>query len=85
LADATWLVPELPDRTQIKHRYNEPAVPAHVVIGDGGAVRVELELPESGVAPGQACVLYDGSRLLGGGWIARTLPAGRLDSAGAAA
>ncbi|HKP24007.1 MAG TPA: aminomethyltransferase beta-barrel domain-containing protein, partial [Dongiaceae bacterium] len=25
-----------------------------------------------GVAPGQAAVLYDGSRLLGGGWIAET-------------
>jgi tRNA-specific 2-thiouridylase len=23
------------------------------------------------VAPGQACVFYDGSRVLGGGWIAR--------------
>jgi tRNA-specific 2-thiouridylase len=85
MADATWLVPELPERAQIKHRYNEPAVPARVVIGDGGEVWVELDQPESGVAPGQACVLYDGSRLLGGGWIARTLPAGRLDSAGAAA
>jgi tRNA-specific 2-thiouridylase len=27
---------------------------------------------EQGVAPGQAAVLYDGSRLLGGGWIAET-------------
>jgi len=28
--------------------------------------------PEYGVAPGQAAVLYDGSRLLGGGWIGQT-------------
>ena len=28
--------------------------------------------PEYGVAPGQAAVLYDGTRLLGGGWIAET-------------
>jgi tRNA-specific 2-thiouridylase len=27
---------------------------------------------EQGVAPGQAAVIYDGSRLLGGGWIAET-------------
>ena len=27
---------------------------------------------EYGVAPGQAAVLYDGTRLLGGGWIAET-------------
>lgn len=28
--------------------------------------------PEYGVAPGQAAVLYDGDRVLGGGWIAST-------------
>src|SRR5881275_2483098 len=28
--------------------------------------------PEYGVAPGQAAVVYDGTRLLGGGWIAET-------------
>jgi tRNA-specific 2-thiouridylase len=36
-------------------------------------VRVELVHGETGVSPGQACVLYateDGNRLLGGGWIA---------------
>lgn len=38
-------------------------------------VRVELSQGEIGISPGQACVLYateDGSRLLGGGWIAST-------------
>jgi len=28
--------------------------------------------PEYGVAPGQAAVLYDGDRVLGGGWIDAT-------------
>ena len=32
---------------------------------------MELETPEQGVAPGQACVVYDGARVLGGGWITR--------------
>ncbi|NAZ36962.1 tRNA 2-thiouridine(34) synthase MnmA [Rubellimicrobium sp. CFH 75288] len=38
--------------------------------GDGAAVT--LLAPEEGVAPGQACVFYapEGSRVLGGGWIA---------------
>ena len=31
----------------------------------------ELVQPEDAVAPGQACVIYDGTRVLGGGWIAR--------------
>ncbi|WP_407695504.1 tRNA 2-thiouridine(34) synthase MnmA [Sphingomonas psychrotolerans] len=34
--------------------------------------RVVFEMPEYGVAPGQAAVLYAGDRVLGGGWIAET-------------
>ncbi|HEY1752193.1 MAG TPA: tRNA 2-thiouridine(34) synthase MnmA [Caulobacteraceae bacterium] len=40
----------------------------------GGSAGVVFERPEEGVAPGQACVLYDAaapSRVLGGGFIAR--------------
>ncbi len=37
---------------------------------------------EYGVAPGQAAVLYDGERVLGGGWIEETI--GALDRAEAA-
>ena len=36
---------------------------------------VRFDQPEFGVAPGQAAVVYDGSRLLGGGWIAETVSA----------
>ena len=32
---------------------------------------VTLASPEAGIAPGQACVCYAGTRLLGGGWIER--------------
>jgi tRNA-specific 2-thiouridylase len=38
---------------------------------------VELPEGESAVAPGQAAVFYDGTRVLGGGWIARSEPAAR--------
>ncbi len=34
--------------------------------------RLVFDAPEYGVAPGQAAVLYDGDRVLGGGWIAGT-------------
>jgi tRNA-specific 2-thiouridylase len=30
-----------------------------------------LNAPLAGVAPGQACVFYEGARVLGGGWITR--------------
>ncbi|MBV9509922.1 MAG: tRNA 2-thiouridine(34) synthase MnmA [Caulobacteraceae bacterium] len=51
----------------------EPA-PGRLVM-DGAVARVAFDAPEEGVAPGQACVLYDPadpSRVLGGGFIAGT-------------
>jgi tRNA-specific 2-thiouridylase len=36
---------------------------------DGGRAVLHFEEPQRGVAPGQAAVFYDGTRLLGGGWI----------------
>lgn len=51
----------------VKVRSLAPAVPASI---ESGSVR--FARPEYGVAPGQAAVFYDGSRVLGGGWIADT-------------
>jgi tRNA-uridine 2-sulfurtransferase len=42
---------------------------------------VHFESPEYGVSPGQAAVLYEGERLLGGGWIEETVPAAELEPA----
>ena len=63
-----------------KVRSLAPAVPATL---DGEWLRFEQS--EYGVAPGQAAVAYDGSRLLGGGWIAETVAAdqGVLNAAAA--
>ena len=57
----------------IKHRYNEPAVAGTVDAVSGDAATLVFAASQSGVAPGQAAVLYDGERVLGGGWIERTL------------
>jgi len=43
--------------------------------GSGAGGEVHFERPEYGVAPGQAAVLYEGERVLGGGWIEETVPA----------
>ncbi len=48
--------------------------PAHFERHADGSASVELDEPEYGIAAGQACVLYDGSRVLGGGWIVRQAP-----------
>lgn len=77
LCGVNWLAPAPPAPDQVfavKHRHNQPAVPARVE-ADGAGVRVAFVEPESGVAPGQACVVYDGTRVLGGGWIEATEPA----------
>jgi tRNA-specific 2-thiouridylase len=36
-----------------------------------GDAELVLDAPAGAVAPGQAAVLYDGERVLGGGWIRR--------------
>ena len=43
------------------------------VLGEGAAT-IRFAVPEYGVAPGQAAVLYAGERVVGGGWIAATEP-----------
>jgi tRNA-specific 2-thiouridylase len=60
---------------RVKVRSTRAPVAARVTPADGQAM-VELPLGENAVAPGQACVFYDGTRVLGGGWIAKadTLP-----------
>jgi len=40
--------------------------------GNKETAELVLDAPAGAVAPGQAAVLYDGERLLGGGWIRRS-------------
>jgi tRNA-specific 2-thiouridylase len=56
----------------IRVRSTREPVPGRLVLRDG-APAVTFDTAEEGVAPGQACVLYDPrdpSRVLGGGFIA---------------
>ena len=73
-ADANWLVPPPagPLRCAAQIRYQHAAA-ACVVEREGEGFRVTFDAPQEGVAPGQACVLYDGDRVLGGGWIRESL------------
>lgn len=67
LADVRWLGPRAAALTvQVRHR--GARIGATVVDGD----RPVVELAEPTVAaPGQAAVLYDGDRVVGGGWVSR--------------
>ncbi len=76
LRDVNWLGGPLgvPFRCAVKLRARESPRPATVSWAADGA-RVQLDQP-SLPAPGQACVFYDGTRVLGGGIIRRPpLPA----------
>ncbi len=54
---------------QVKLRSAQPAASGTVFgLPDGGA-EIVLDAPQHGIAPGQAAVIYDGDRVLGGGWI----------------
>ena len=55
----------------VKLRSLQPLVAATVIGLPGNKADVTLHTAEAGVAPGQACVFYDGDRVLGGGWITR--------------
>ncbi|MCB9544655.1 MAG: tRNA 2-thiouridine(34) synthase MnmA [Myxococcales bacterium] len=56
-------------------RYRHPGADAHVEVVGPDALRVRFAAPERAVAPGQSLVLYDGTRVLGGGVITRALAA----------
>ena len=62
--------PEAGRRVEIKVRSTQPPVPARLYCREDSA-EVALEEPAFGLAPGQACVFYDGTRVMGGGWIKR--------------
>ncbi|MEM9368821.1 MAG: tRNA 2-thiouridine(34) synthase MnmA [Planctomycetota bacterium] len=71
--NANWLVaPEsLPDRLSVQFRYNSPPHAARVTVDPTNTTlfRVIFDEPQSAIAPGQAAVVYDGTRVMGGGWI----------------
>jgi len=69
VTDWNWLGEDQRE-VSVKVRSLAPAVPS---TRDGEWLR--FAQAEYGVALGQAAVAYDGTRLLGGGWIAETVPA----------
>lgn len=65
--DGGW--PEEPFTCSAQIRAHAAATPARAVPGQPGTLTVEFEQPQRAVTPGQAVVLYDGDRVLGGGRI----------------
>ena len=56
-------------RATCRIRYRHQPAPCGVVMLPENRFEVHFDLPQTSVTPGQAAVLYDGERILGGGWI----------------
>ena len=67
--ELTWVSGEPPaPGADLQARIRYRGVPAAATIEvKAGSARVQFEKPQRAVAPGQAVVLYDGERVLGGG------------------
>ncbi|WP_410528547.1 tRNA 2-thiouridine(34) synthase MnmA [Rickettsiales endosymbiont of Peranema trichophorum] len=63
--------PYEPFECQVKLRYSQDTVDAKVIPLQNDVYKVELDEPYTAISPGQACVMYDNTRVLGGGWILR--------------
>ena len=68
-----WLVdpPSLGARVQVRVRHRSPAAAAEIIRLDATELELALDEPVAAIAPGQSLVLYDGQKVLGGGFIAR--------------
>ena len=80
LTELNWLARDPPAAAGMalaaRLRSAQPPVAARLYPGAApGAAELVFAEPTQAVAPGQAAVLYDGERVLGGGWIRRPAPA----------
>lgn len=75
-AGLNWIVSPPGDtfEAQVQIRYRSKATPAKVLRLADSRAQVVFDTPQKAVTPGQAVAFYEGSRVLGGGWIDRALP-----------
>ncbi len=74
LKDCNWLFNPILQSSNppitVKLRSMTRAVDATLYMNNDGTTSLELAEAQYGISPGQAAVCYDGTRVLGGGWIA---------------
>ncbi|PIQ85543.1 MAG: tRNA 2-thiouridine(34) synthase MnmA [Candidatus Omnitrophica bacterium CG11_big_fil_rev_8_21_14_0_20_45_26] len=79
-----WFVPLEqinPNHVQAKIRSRHQKAEATLSFLSNDHVQVNFREPQDAITPGQACVLYDGDIVLGGGWIGRSTEQGKASSA----
>ena len=71
LIDPRWVAGEAPIERDldVKIRHRHAGAVGRLLRDVDGGLKVVFAEPQRAVTPGQAAVLYDGTRVLGGGWI----------------
>jgi tRNA-specific 2-thiouridylase len=69
--EVSWLVdtPSVGTDVSVRIRHRAPLARGEIVRVDTDAVEIALDEPVLAIAPGQSLVMYDGERVLGGGFI----------------
>ena len=78
IKELNWLTGDIPSgglEIGLKFRSTQMPVMAKIYKGKAGTARIMFKNPDLGISPGQAAVCYAGTRVLGGGWITKALPA----------
>jgi tRNA-specific 2-thiouridylase len=69
--EVNWLadVPRAGASVSVRVRHRAPLAHAEIVRLDSDEIELAFDDPVSAITPGQSLVLYDGERVLGGGFI----------------
>ena len=69
--EINWLAdpPTVGAKVSVRIRHRASLARAEIVRTDGDELEIALDEPVSSITPGQSVVLYDGERVLGGGFI----------------
>ena len=69
--EVNWLAekPAVGSQIRVRVRHRAPLAAGELIRSDGDEIEIALDEPVSAITPGQSIVLYDGERVLGGGFI----------------
>ncbi len=77
IRDLNWLAGDLEEGAEInakvRLRSSHSEEDAVITIGKKGEAEVVMKSSTRAITPGQACVIYQDSRVLGGGWITKEI------------
>lgn len=77
IRDINWLASEIgfgqEIQARVRLRSNHEEEEALIKIGENFTAEIEMKSLTRAITPGQACVIYQDSRVLGGGWITKEI------------